>query len=205
MSDFAAAAAAAGSNGSALVGAICGPVRINYRKTFGRDLSAAEFTAASGDAERSRCIVQKDDDLHQAIQQMSSLGAEVLLVTQGASESVSVSDIVGVVTKTDISENVSSKSALMARDRTLSKAPTPKLASMPSMGATIAASRWKRKALGAGSGGSGGGATDATMSSSNNNASASPPPSSPKRDPRPKMPAAGDADASVEIQQFGSE
>jgi hypothetical protein len=204
MSDFA-AAAAAGSNGSALVGAICGPVRINYRKTFGRDLSAAEFTAASGDAERSRCIVQKDDDLHQAIQQMSSLGAEVLLVTQGASESVSVSDIVGVVTKTDISENVSSKSALMARDRTLSKAPTPKLASMPSMGATIAASRWKRKALGAGSGGSGGGATDATMSSSNNNASASPPPSSPKRDPRPKMPAAGDADASVEIQQFGSE
>lgn len=204
MSDFA-AAAAAGSNGSALVGAICGPVRINYRKTFGRDLSAAEFTAASGDAERSRCIVQKDDDLHQAIQQMSSLGAEVLLVTQGASESVSVSDIVGVVTKTDISENVSSKSALMARDRTLSKAPTPKLASMPSMGATIAASRWKRKALGAGSGGSGGGATDATMSSNNNNASASPPPSSPKRDPRPKMPAAGDADASVEIQQFGSE
>jgi hypothetical protein len=204
MSDFA-AAAAAGSNGSALVGAICGPVRINYRKTFGRDLSAAEFTAASGDAERSRCIVQKDDDLHQAIQQMSSLGAEVLLVTQGASESVSVSDIVGVVTKTDISENVSSKSALMARDRTLSKAPTPKLASMPSMGATIAASRWKRKALGAGSGGSGGGATDATMSSSNNNASASPPPSSPKRDPRPKMPAAGDANASVEIQQFGSE
>ena len=204
MSDFA-AAAAAGSNGSALVGAICGPVRINYRKTFSRDLSAAEFTAASGDAERSRCIVQKDDDLHQAIQQMSSLGAEVLLVTQGASESVSVSDIVGVVTKTDISENVSSKSALMARDRTLSKAPTPKLASMPSMGATIAASRWKRKALGAGSGGSGGGATDATMSSSNNNASASPPPSSPKRDPRPKMPAAGDANASVEIQQFGSE
>jgi len=204
MSDFA-AAAAAGSNGSALVGAICGPVRINYRKTFGRDLSAAEFTAASGDAERSRCIVQKDDDLHQAIQQMSSLGAEVLLVTQGASESVSVSDIVGVVTKTDISENVSSKSALMARDRTLSKAPTPKLASMPSMGATIAASRWKRKALGAGSGGSGGGATDATMSSSNNNASASPPPSSPKRDPRPKMPAAGDANASVEIQRFRSE
>ena len=201
MSEFA-AAAAAGSNGSALVGAICGPVRINYRKTFGRDLSAAEFTAASGDAERSRCIVQKDDDLHQAIQQMSSLGAEVLLVTQGASESVSVSDIVGVVTKTDISENVSSKSALMARDRTLSKAPTPKLASMPSMGATIAASRWKRKALG-GSGGSGG-ATDTTMSS-NNNASASPPPSSPKRDPRPTMPAAGGANASIEIQQFGSE
>lgn len=80
-------------------GAVCGPVLINYRMTFGNDLSAAEFTAASGDGERALVTVQKDDDLNEAIRRMIAVGAEALVVTSDT-ESVAVADVVGVVTKT---------------------------------------------------------------------------------------------------------
>lgn len=121
------------SSSSANITAVCGPVDMNFSESFGRDLSAAEFVAASSDAHQARCIVQRDDDLYQAIRQMNALGAEVLVVMQD-SRSAAAKDVVGVVTKTDISKNVSSKSALMARDRTLSKVGTPKLASVPATG-----------------------------------------------------------------------
>lgn len=111
---------AAGTSGSATIEAVCGPIDINFREVFGRDLTAAEFAAASSGPERARCIVQKDDDLHQAIRHMNALGADVLLVMED-SMSTAASAIVGVVTKTDISRNLSNKSALMARDRSLLK------------------------------------------------------------------------------------
>lgn len=172
------------TSGSATINAICGPVDMSFRETFGRDVSAAEFTAASSNAQRAKCIVQKEDDLHQAIRQMDALGAEVVLVMED-SGSTAVSDVVGVVTKTDISKNLSRKSALMARDRTLLKAGAPKLASVATMGATVAASKWKAKALG------GGGAT------------------SPRTDSRTGGSHSSSSmqanDMSVEIQQFGSE
>lgn len=118
------------SCGSANISAVCGPVNMNFSETFGRDILAAEFTAACSEAQKARCIVQKDDDLYQAIRQMNALGAEVLVVMSD-SRSAAAKDVVGVVTKTDISQNVSSKSALMARDRTLSKVGVPKLAFAP--------------------------------------------------------------------------
>ena len=156
---------------------------MSFRETFGRDVLAAEFTAASSDAQRAKCIVQKEDDLHQAIRRMDALGAEVLLVMQD-SGSTAVSDVVGVVTKTDISKNLSRKSALMARDRTLLKAGAPKLASVATVSATVAASKWKTNALGG----------EARSPQMNLRTAGSI--SSPLVQPN---------DTSVEIQQFGSE
>eukprot|EP01043_Picozoa_sp_COSAG02_P072320 COSAG02_NODE_13582_length_1376_cov_1.674236_2_plen_173_part_00 len=168
---------------SGTINAICGPVDMSFRDTFGRDVLAAEFIAASSDAQRARCIVQKEDDLHQAIRQMDALGTDVLLVMQD-SKSAAVSDVVGVVTKTDISKNLSRKSTLMARDRTLLKPGAPKPASV-AIGATVAAMKWKAKGLDDGEA------------------------RGPRKNPRP----AGSQstltdqanDMSVEIQQFGSE
>lgn len=166
---------------SGTIDAICGPVDMSFRDTFGRDVSAAEFIAASSDAQREKCIVQKEDDLYQAIRQMDALGSDVLLVMKD-SKSTAVSDVVGVVTKTDISKNLSRKSALMARDRTLLKAPKPASAAMS---ATVAAIKWKTKALDDGAA------------------------RSPQTNSRPAGSQSSQTvqanDMSIEIQQFGSE
>ena len=105
------------------LGAACGPVLIDHAAVFGRALPAAEYATASGAAARALCVAGEWDDLHEAARQMNLLGADVLLVSRSGSTGFAPrsSDVVGVVTKADITENFASKSQLMARDRTLTR------------------------------------------------------------------------------------
>ena len=109
--------------GVQVVATVLGPVTIDFESTFSAPLTAAEYAAAAGAVNADSCVVGEQDDLHAAIRQMSDVGAQVLLVSNGQAraggQGVLASNVVGVVTPMGISENVSHKSQLMARDRTL--------------------------------------------------------------------------------------
>jgi len=113
-----AGAADADGMASASLACACGPVMLDHLQLFGKTLTAQEYMAASGDGRKKLCVVEPQSDLHDAIRRMSALGAEVLLVSAFA-DSVHASDVVGVVTKSSVLEEMSKKSTIMSRDRTL--------------------------------------------------------------------------------------
>ena len=96
----------------------CAPVRLDLQQLFGRTLSAAEYSVATGEADRRLCVVEPASDLNDAIRIMTSFGADVLLVAADRHSKLA-SDVVGVVTKTAICKEISAKSRLQQRDRTL--------------------------------------------------------------------------------------
>jgi CIC family chloride channel protein len=107
----------AAPEGRALSCAI-GPVVLDTQQLFGRALTVEEYAEATGDATRKLCIVQPESDLPESIRMMTALGANALVVSTDPSSGLS-SDVVGIVTRVDICNQISAKSRLMARDRTL--------------------------------------------------------------------------------------
>jgi len=57
--------------------------------------------------------------LHDAIRRMVAVDASVLLVSSTRVGGPMAGELMGVVTKADISRNIAAKSQLMSRDRTL--------------------------------------------------------------------------------------
>ena len=125
------------------IGAVCGPVKVDFQSVFGQDMPADRFSMVSGQAEGETCVVAPDDDLcapappagvlpgsltratlsarrYDAIRKMKAKGAEVLVVSEDP-DSLGVVGVVGVVTNAAISSNLSDKSQLYSRDRTLRK------------------------------------------------------------------------------------
>jgi len=96
--------------------AVCGPVLVDYETLFGKRLDAKAHAAASGEREGDMCVALPSDDLHDAIRRMVAVDASVLLVSSTRAEA---GELIGVVTKADISRNIAAKSQLMSRDRTL--------------------------------------------------------------------------------------
>ena len=76
--------------------------------------------SASGDSDRAFCVVDPEEDLNEATREMMQRGAKVLVVAQHADTQLA-GDVVGVVTTGDICHDISSKSQLLSRDRTLSR------------------------------------------------------------------------------------
>jgi len=69
-------------------------------------------------ADRRLGVAEPASDLNDAIRIMTSFGADVLLVAADRHSKLA-SDVVGVVTKSEIVREVSAKTKLQQRDRTL--------------------------------------------------------------------------------------
>ena len=114
--------------------AVCGPVLFDHETVFGRVVKANEYAVASGELGQALCVVSPSDDLHESMRRMIGLDASAILVVSrpgehgssgslsgmaGGAHGVSCSEVVGVVTKSDIARNMAQKTEIMSRDRTL--------------------------------------------------------------------------------------